>query len=79
LYAGPFREEHAGCTQTDGSLIKKKWRKAMQKLKGNRIVRYILFSNGIIDQFAALALFFPVLKLPLPGDTNRRPYGATEI
>jgi len=51
----------------------------MQKLKGNRIVRYILFSNGIIDQFAALALFFPVLKLPLPGDTNRRPYGATEI
>ena len=42
----------------------------MQKLKGNRIVRFILFSNGVIDLFAALALFFPVLKLPLPGYTS---------
>lgn len=39
----------------------------MQRLKENRFVRSVLFSNGVIDLFAALALFFPVLKLPLPG------------
>jgi len=39
----------------------------MQSLKGNPFVRLVLFSNGIIDLVAAWALFFPVLKLPLPG------------
>ena len=42
----------------------------MQRLKKNRFVRSVLFSNGVIDLFAALALFFPVLKLPLPGYTS---------
>ena len=30
-------------------------------------IRLILLSNGIIDLFAALALFFPILNIPLPG------------
>ncbi len=30
------------------------------------MVRFVLFSNGIVDLAAALALFFPVFKLPLP-------------
>ncbi len=42
----------------------------MQSPKGNTFVRLALFSNGIIDLFAALALFFPMLKLPLPGYTS---------
>ena len=41
----------------------------MKNLNGNRMVRYVLFSNGVIDLFAALALFFPVFHLPLPGYT----------
>jgi hypothetical protein len=39
----------------------------MQKLKKTQLIRFVLFSNGVMDLFAALALFFPVLKLPLPG------------
>lgn len=34
--------------------------------KKNHMVRFVLFSNGIVDLVAALALFFPVFKLPLP-------------
>ena len=34
--------------------------------KKNHLVRFVLFSNGIVDLVAALALFFPVFKLPLP-------------
>jgi hypothetical protein len=34
--------------------------------KKNHMVRFVLFSNGIVDLAAALALFFPVFKLPLP-------------
>jgi hypothetical protein len=33
----------------------------------SKMVRFILFSNGVVDLFAALALFFPVFELPLPG------------
>lgn len=32
-----------------------------------QLVRYVLFSNGVFDLFAAIALFFPLLNLPLPG------------
>jgi len=39
----------------------------MKVLKKTQFVRFVLFSNGIIDLFSALALFFPVLSLPLPG------------
>lgn len=42
----------------------------MQNLKRNPFVRLVLISNGIIDLVAALALFFPILKLPLPGYTS---------
>lgn len=41
----------------------------MKVLKKTQLVRFVLFSNGFIDLFAAIALFFPVLKLPLPGYT----------
>ena len=30
-------------------------------------VRFVLFGNGVADLFAASALFFPVLGIPLPG------------
>jgi len=43
------------------------WKKYIQRTKRDRLVRFVLFSNGVIDLFAALALLFPVLKLPLPG------------
>jgi hypothetical protein len=43
------------------------WKKFIQSTKRNRFVRFVLFSNGVIDLLAAIALFFPVLKLPLPG------------
>lgn len=33
----------------------------------SKFVRFVLFSNGVVDLFAALALFFPLLLLPLPG------------
>jgi hypothetical protein len=39
----------------------------MNVLKKTQQVRLILFSNGVIDLLAAIALFSPVLKLPLPG------------
>ena len=35
--------------------------------KKSQLIRLVLFSNGVVDVFAALALFFPVLRLPLPG------------
>jgi len=31
------------------------------------LVRWVLFTNGIADLLAAIALFFPLLDLPLPG------------
>jgi len=34
---------------------------------GNKFIRIVLLSNGIVDLFAALALFLPVLNIPLPG------------
>lgn len=33
----------------------------------NKFIRIVLMTNGIFDLFAALALFFPVFNLPLPG------------
>lgn len=42
----------------------------MKEQKKNPLVRYVLFSNGIIDIFAAISLFFPLFKLPLPGYTS---------
>lgn len=39
----------------------------MQILKRSQFIRLVLFSNGVVDLLAAIALFFPVLKLPLPG------------
>jgi len=39
----------------------------MKISKANQLLRFVLFSNGVIDLFAALTLFFPILKLPLPG------------
>jgi len=39
----------------------------MIEQKKFRLVRYVLFSNGVFDLFAAMALFFPLLNLPLPG------------
>jgi len=42
----------------------------MIEQKKNPFARYILLSNGIIDIFAAISLFFPVFKLPLPGYTS---------
>jgi len=33
----------------------------------NKFVRFILLSNGIVDLFAALALFSPIFNIPLPG------------
>jgi len=39
----------------------------MKVLKKTQLVKFVLFSNGVIDLFAAIALFFPVFKFPLPG------------
>ena len=33
----------------------------------DKFVRYTLLTNGIVDILSALALFFPILNLPLPG------------
>lgn len=33
-----------------------------------RWVRFVIFSNGVIDVVAAIALSFPLLKIPLPGN-----------
>lgn len=38
----------------------------MQMMK-RQLVRFVLLSNGVVDLLAALALFFPVFGLPLPG------------
>ena len=32
-----------------------------------QFIRIILLSNGVVDLFAAIALFFPVFKIALPG------------
>lgn len=32
-----------------------------------KFTRYVLFTNGVVDIFAALALFFPLLGFSLPG------------
>lgn len=42
----------------------------MIEQKNNALARYVLLSNGIIDIFAAISLFFPVFELPLPGYTS---------
>ena len=42
----------------------------MEKQKNTPLVSFVLLANGVIDLFAAIALFFPVLKLPLPGYTS---------
>lgn len=39
----------------------------MKTVRGTQWIRFVLFSNGVVDLIAAVALFFPVLKLPLPG------------
>ncbi len=36
----------------------------------NKFIRIVLMSNGIVDLFAALALFCPVFNIPLPGYTS---------
>ena len=33
----------------------------------NKFIRIVLMTNGIVDLLAALALFFPVFNIPLPG------------
>lgn len=38
--------------------------------KNTRLTRFVLFSNGVADQFASVALFFPLFNLPLPGYEN---------
>jgi len=32
-----------------------------------KFTQYVLFTNGVVDLFASLALFFPLLGIPLPG------------
>ena len=39
----------------------------MDARKKNQILRLVLFSTGVVDLFTAIALFFPILDLPLPG------------
>ena len=39
----------------------------METKKKIQFVRIILFSNGVVDLFAAIALFFPVFQIALPG------------
>ena len=39
----------------------------MQIVTRSQFIRLVLFSNGVVDLFAAIALFFPALSLPLPG------------
>ena len=39
----------------------------METRKKIQFIRIILFSNGVVDLFAAIALFFPVFQIPLPG------------
>jgi len=42
----------------------------MKLHKNTRLTRFVLFSNGVADLFAAVALFFPMFNLPLPGYEN---------
>jgi len=39
----------------------------MEKKKKIQFIRMILLSNGVVDLFATIVLFFPVFKIPLPG------------
>jgi hypothetical protein len=39
----------------------------MEKKKKIQFIRMILLSNGVVDLLAAIALFFPVFKIALPG------------
>ena len=39
----------------------------MEIKKKIQFIRIILLSNGVVDLFAAIALFFPVFKIALPG------------
>lgn len=39
----------------------------METKKKIQFIRMILLSNGVVDLFAAIALFFPVFKIALPG------------
>lgn len=39
----------------------------METKKKIPFIRIILLSNGVVDLFAAIALFFPVFKIALPG------------
>jgi len=39
----------------------------MEKKKKIQFIRIILLSNGVVDLFAAIALFLPVFKIALPG------------
>jgi hypothetical protein len=42
-------------------------------LKKTRLIRFVLFSNGVVDLLAAITLFFPIIKFPLPGTTAYNP------
>ena len=39
----------------------------METKKKIQFIQIILLSNGVVDLFAAIALFFPVFKIALPG------------
>jgi hypothetical protein len=39
----------------------------METKKKIQFIRIILLSNGVVDLLAAIALFFPVFKIALPG------------
>ena len=47
--------------------MKKVSKNKIFQLSAFKFVRYILFTNGIVDLFAAITLFFPILNLSLPG------------
>jgi hypothetical protein len=42
----------------------------MKAQQNSKTARFVLFSNGVVDIFAAIALFFPLFNLPLPGYTS---------
>ena len=42
----------------------------METKKKIQFIRIILLSNGVVDLLAAIALFFPVFKIPLHGYTS---------
>ena len=39
----------------------------MQKIKKNPFIRFVLFTNGVVDLVVSAVLFFPLFNLPLPG------------